>query len=223
MQCYLGKKRLEKAIDLYKKTTPGGADDKFTVTWYPFYLDPTLPPVGRPIEEIMTRKFGSLERVRANHERLAAVGRQEGINFTFQGKAGNTRDSHRLVQLARTKGGAEAQDRLISSLFRAYFEEGADVTSADALVAAGERAGLDPAEARAWLEQGKGGAEVDEEVERAYQRGVHGVPHFIINDDIEISGAQEAGTFLAEFARAKKAAEGKATKGASSASASMTC
>ncbi|KAL8375896.1 hypothetical protein RB595_007155 [Gaeumannomyces hyphopodioides] len=229
--CYLGKKRLEKAIELYKKTAPGGADDRFTVTWHPFYLDPTLPPVGRPLEEVMTRKFGSVERVRAIHERMAATGRQEGINFTWQGRVGNTRDSHRLVQLARAKGGpseanmAQAQDRLISSLFRAYFEEGADITSADALVAAAERGGLDAAEARAWLEQGKGGAEVDEEVERAYQRGVHGVPHFIINDDIEISGAQEAGTFLAELVRAKRAAEGKGAKGAPSASTdpSMTC
>lgn len=194
---------------MYKKTTPGGADDKFTVTWHPFYLDPTLPTVGRPIRELMAKKFGSPERVDAMHERMSTMGRREGINFTFEGKAGNTRDSHRLVQMAKAKGGDVAQDKVISSLFRAYFEEGADVTSIDALVTAGERAGLDPTEARAWLEQGKGGREVDEEVERAYRKGVHGVPHFIINDEVEISGAQEVGTFLAQLARVKQAAEGR--------------
>ena len=39
-QCYVGKKRLERAIEQHRKTTPGGAEDTFNISWYPFYLDP---------------------------------------------------------------------------------------------------------------------------------------------------------------------------------------
>ncbi|CAK7201852.1 hypothetical protein SEUCBS139899_004567 [Sporothrix eucalyptigena] len=202
--CYLGKKRLEKAIELYQKTVPGGADDKFTVSWLPFYLDPTAPKTGIPTKERMAQKFGA-DRVAALNARMRQMGIAEGINFTQEGKVGNTRDAHRLIQLAKTQG-AEREDAVVNSLFRSYFEEGGDVTSHDDLVKAAERGGIDAATTRAWLDDGsdKGGAEVDAEVSEAYQRGVHGVPHFIINDSVEVGGAQDVQTFIAEFLRAKK-------------------
>ncbi len=186
---------------------PGAADDRFNITWLPFYLDPTAPKTGVPINERMAQKFGGPDRVAAMNARMRAMGAPEGINFTQEGKTGNTRDAHRLIQLAKSKG-AERQDAVISSLFRAYFEEGGDITSHDELVAAAERGGLDAAEARAWLDDGKdrGGAEVDTEVGEAYDRGVHGVPHFIVNDQAELGGAQDPATFVNEFQRLKRQA-----------------
>lgn len=80
------------------------------------------------------------------------------------------------------------------------------------LLEAGEKAGLDRAEAKSWLEEGKGGAEVDEEVEWAYAKGIRGVPHFIINDRFEVGGAQEVDAFLSEFVKAKEAREGGETQ-----------
>lgn len=136
---------------------------------------------------------------------LKALGEAEGIKFSLQGKLGNTRDAHRLVQLAKTKS-KDAEDRLISSLFKSHFEEDADITSQDALVAIGEKAGLDKAEVKDWLDKGKGGPEVDREVEEAYRRGIHGVPNFTINGQYQLEGAQDVQRFLEVFERAKKSA-----------------
>lgn len=163
----------------------------------------------------MAQKFGA-DREEAITRRLAAMGEGEGICFSFQGKMGNTRDAHRLVQLARAKdhgkeegeGGdsSEVQERLMAALMRGYFEEGADITSREMLLDAAAEAGLERGEAERWLAEGKGGEEVDREVEEAYARGIRGVPHFIINDRYEVGGAQEVDAFLGEFVRAKERA-----------------
>lgn len=171
----------------------------------PFYLDPTLPRgKSMPVQERMAQKFGS-DRLGAMTERMRLMGQSEGICFTFQGKIGNTRDAHRLSQLAKTKG-SDVQSKLMAALMQSYFEESGDVTSHHTLLTAAEKAGLDRAEAKAWLEEDKGGDEVDKAVEWAYAKGIQGVPHFIINDRYEIGGAQDVEAFLGEFVRAKSAA-----------------
>ncbi|KAK0625240.1 thioredoxin-like protein [Bombardia bombarda] len=137
--------------------------------------------------------------------RLRAFGQGEGINFSFNSRVGNTRDAHRLVQLAKTKSN-ETENKVISALFKSHFEEDGDITSFDMLVAAGEKGGLDGAEVRGWLESGQGGEEVDKEVLEANRKGIHGVPNFTINDMYDMSGAQDPQTFLERFVRIKKSA-----------------
>ena len=181
---------------------PGGSHDTFTVTWHSFFLDPTLPKVGVDAKAHLAKKYGP-DRVAMMHARLKALGEAEGIKFSLNGKMGNTRDAHRLIQLAKSKS-SKLENRVIMELFKSYFEDGIDITSQESLGAAGEKAGLAKSEIRAWFDQGKGGDEVDQEVEEAYKRGVGGVPHFTINDRYEVSGAQDVETFLAEFARAKQ-------------------
>ncbi|KAL2176604.1 DSBA-like thioredoxin domain-containing protein [Thermothelomyces heterothallicus CBS 202.75] len=200
--CYVGKKRLERAIELYKRDVPGGANDSFNISWHPFYLDPTLPKSSVDFNAHLAGKYGP-ERAAMIKAHLRAVGEAEGIKFSLQGRVGNTRDAHRLIQLAKTKSG-DVQDRVISTLFQSHFEEDADITSQSVLVAVGEKAGLDKNEVRDWLNQGKGGEEVDREVEDAYRKGIHGVPNFTINGRYELNGAQDPQKFLEVFARAKK-------------------
>ncbi|KAI0404679.1 DSBA-like thioredoxin domain-containing protein [Xylaria palmicola] len=201
--CYVGKKRVDRAIELYRKTYPAASDDTFTVTWAPFYLDPTSPAVGVPVKERYAQKFGA-ERFEMIQQRLARVGQEEGINFAFSGRIGNTRDSHRLIQLGKTKG-SDVENRVVTELFKSYFEGDGDITSHATLVAAGERAGLVTNEIREWLETGKGGDEVDKEVETAYADGVSGVPNITIQGTYNIGGAQEAEVFLNAFAKIKEA------------------
>ncbi|KAI1808565.1 DSBA oxidoreductase [Daldinia bambusicola] len=200
--CYVGKKRLDRAIDLYRKAYPDGKDDTFTVSWFPFYLDPTSPKKGVPVVERMVQRFGA-DRLEAMQKRLELIGREEGINFSFKGKIGNTRDSHRLIQLGKTKGN-DVESRVVLELFKTYFEGEGDITSHDTLIDAAEKAGLDKAEVKDWLSSDKGGKEVDEEVQQAYARDIHGVPHFTIQDKYIIGGAEDPQTFLEAFARAKK-------------------
>jgi len=136
-------------------------------------------------------------------ERLAQLGRSDGIDFKFGGKTGNTRDSHRLIQLGKAKSPA-VQTRVVEELFAAYFENEKDITSHDVLVDAGVKAGLNAAEVKEWLESGKGGPEVDKEVQDAYEQSISGVPNFTIQDQFEIGGAQEPADFVQLFERIKK-------------------
>ncbi|KAI1441354.1 DSBA oxidoreductase [Annulohypoxylon stygium] len=200
--CYIGKKRVDKAIDLYRKVYPGAKDDTFTITWAPFYLDPTSPKVGVPITDRMVQRFGP-ERLAALQQRLTTIGREEGINFSFRGKVGNTRDSHRVIQLGKIKGN-EVENRVVLELFKSYFEGEGDITSHDTLIDAAEKAGLDKAEVKEWLDTGKGGKEVDEEVQEAVAKDIHGVPHFTVQGKYEVDGAQDAQAFLEAFSRVKE-------------------
>ncbi|KAF6815594.1 dsba oxidoreductase [Colletotrichum sojae] len=206
--CYLGKARLNRAIDLYQKTYPSGKDDTFNVTWQAYYLDPTAPKQGVPVNERMAARFGA-DRLEMMHARMKKLGAAEGFNFTFDGKVGHTRDAHRAVQLARTKG-ADVENAVMQSIMKSYFEEGGDITSWDMIVDAAARAGMEKGEVRRWLEEGKGGAEVDAQVEDAYRMGVRGVPHFVVDDKYEIGGAQDVGEFLQTLVAAKEGKKGSA-------------
>ena len=199
--CYVGKKRLEAGIAAYKQAHPN-SDDTFSTNWFPFYLNPDSPKVGVDKAAFYMSKFGE-QRTAGIFRMLGQVGQQEGINFKFGGKTGNTRDSHRLVQLGKTKG-PQMQTRVIEELFAAYFENEKDITSHETLLDAAEKAGLDKNEAKDWLDSGKGGPEVDKEVQDAYAQGISGVPNFTINGKFEVGGAQEPGAFVQLFERIKR-------------------
>lgn len=146
-------------------------------------------------------RFGP-ERSKMMQARLSAVGRAVGIDFKYGGRTGNTRDSHRLIQLAKTKG-PETQTRVVEELFRGYFEQEMDITSHLVLRDAGVKAGLDGDEVGRWLESDMGGKEVDREVMEAQMRSISGVPHFTINGKYELGGAQDESAFVEVFRRIK--------------------
>ncbi|KAL8804547.1 MAG: hypothetical protein Q9223_003101 [Gallowayella weberi] len=198
--CYVGKNKLDRAISLYRSSHPN-ATDTFSTTWYPFYLNPDAPKTGVDKRQYYMSKFGP-ERTPMIFDRLVSAGKPVGIDFKFGGKTGNTRDSHRLVQLAKTKG-PEMQTRVVEELFKSYFEQEEDITSHTVLKAAAEKAGLEEGEIKDWLESDKGGKEVDREVVEAQLKAVSGVPHFMIQDKFEIGGAQEPQAFVQIFERIK--------------------
>jgi predicted DsbA family dithiol-disulfide isomerase len=203
--CYIGKVRLEKAISLWKTTVPNGEQDSFTVTWHPFYLDPSLPKKGVDYLTLLSARYGK-ERAEAATKRIVAVGEAEGLKMGNVGKKGNTRDAHRLIHLGITKSN-EMQDKVVTELFKSHFENHGDITERQVLIDAGVKAGLDKEEVAGWLESDKGGKEVDRGVEEAMIKDVHGVPNFTINGKYVLEGAQEPQTFLQAFVRAKMAAE----------------
>jgi len=108
-----------------------------------------------------------------------------------------------MIQLGKTKS-PEMQTKVIEQLFAAYFENEKDITSHDVLIDAAANAGLDRAEAKEWLDTGRGGLEVDKEVQDAYAQNIHGVPNFTINDRFEVGGAQEPAAFVQLFERLKR-------------------
>lgn len=134
---------------------------------------------------------------------MKRLGEQYGINFAFGGKTGNTRDSHRLVQLGKTKD-EKTQTKVIEQLFNAYFEENEDITSLDTLISRGIKADLPEAEVVEWMNSDKGGREVDEEVGSAQRKFISGVPNFTINGKYVVQGANEPQSFLEVFEEVKE-------------------
>ncbi|KAK3680711.1 hypothetical protein LTR37_021100 [Vermiconidia calcicola] len=191
--CYVGKNRLDKAIELHKKSNP---EDTFDTTWYPFYLNPDAPK-SIDKQEYYEKKFGS-QRTKMMQGHLARLGKQVSIDFSFEGKTGNTRDSHRLVQLAKIKG-ENMQTKVIEQLFNAYFEVNEDITDREVLIARGVKAGLAENEVRDWMNSDRGGNEVDKEVAKAQEKFISGVPNFTLNGKYEVQGAEEPQAFLQVF------------------------
>lgn len=203
--CYLGAARLDRAIALYRKTVPGGSTSVFTIRWSAFRLDSDPPAASVPVREVAAKRFGA-DRLAAKSERMAQLGASEGFNFTFAGRIGATRDSHRVVHLGRSKGG-DVEDRVAREVMRMFFEEGGDITAWDDLVGAAERAGIRPEETRRWLEDGMGGDEVDAEVEEAERMGLKGVPTFVVNGKHVVDGAEDVFGFMELFARVDEEAQ----------------
>lgn len=197
--CYVGKNRLDLAIKQHQAKNPS---DTFETTWYPFYLNPDAPK-SVDKQEYYVRKFGP-QRTEMMQKHLAQVGKQVGIDFGFEGKTGNTRDSHRLIQLAKTKG-PEMQTKVVESLFNSYFEANEDITDKEVIIKRGAQAGLDESEAREWINSDKGGPEVDREVIEAQSKMISGVPNFTINGQFDIQGAQEPMAFLQVFGKVSDA------------------
>lgn len=179
--CYIGKRRLEKALAM----RPGFAPD---IAWRPFLLNPDMPPDGIDRATYLVRKFGSEARVRRVYGAIADAGLSEEIDFAFDsiGQTPNSVDSHRLVRFA----GPAAGDA-VEALFQAYFLDGADIGDWDVLAGIGAGIGLDGHDLRAYLESDADIDEVLAENARAHRLGITGVPAFVFDGTMVISGAQE--------------------------------
>jgi predicted DsbA family dithiol-disulfide isomerase len=196
--CFIGKRRLEGALALYAKAHPDAPAP--VVTWRPFQLNPGMPDEGMPRAEYVQRKFGA--RGGAVYDRVTAVGREVGIPFAFDRirQQPNTLAAHSLVELADARG---AQDALVEALFRAYFLEGVDLTARENLVAIATGAGLDRADVEAWLDDKNARDRAGAEDQRAREIGIEGVPFFIFNGRVALSGAHPAETLLEAMRQAE--------------------
>ena len=199
--CYVGKNRLDRAIAQHT-STEAGKNDTFSITWLPYYLNPNASKVGVDKLNYYKARFGE-QRAAMMHKRVTDIGKEVGIHFSFGGKTGSTRDSHRLIQMAKTKGEEGSQTKVVEALFKAYFEEEQDITSHQVLEAAGVKAGLAEQDIKEWLESDAGGKEVDQEVTKAQTKGISGVPDFTLQGQYKIGGAQDEQAFLGAFATIK--------------------
>jgi predicted DsbA family dithiol-disulfide isomerase len=193
--CYIGKRRLETAIASFER------QQAVRVRWLPFELNPTMPQAGISRKEYRIRKFGSWERSLELDAKLVEVGETEGIHFAFGRieRTPNTVDAHRLIWLADQQG---CQDAIVEALFRAYFTQGRDITNRQTLIDVVAEAGLERQHAENLLnsEEGMDAIKEAEGLSRRYQ--VDGVPFFMINNQITLSGAQQPNAFLDAFSHA---------------------
>jgi predicted DsbA family dithiol-disulfide isomerase len=185
--CYIGQRRLAQAR---ARLAPDDPARSAVVRWHPFQLNPDLPRAGVARRAYLEDKFGGPERAAQIYARVSAAGATVGIPFAFDRieRQPNTLDAHRLIAWAQERG--DASD-LVERLFHAYFVEGRAIGDREVLALIAGEAGLDAAAARAWLASDEGSDDIARMDQRAREIGVGGVPFFIFNEKVAVSGAQE--------------------------------
>lgn len=181
--CYIGKRRLEKAL---AELQP---EFDVQVSWLPFQLNPDMPAEGVPRAEYRRAKFGSLEKSQALDARVAGEARGEGLEFAFERmqRTPNTFLAHRLIDLAQREGCGEA---VVEAVFHAYFLEARDTGDREVLLGIAAAAGLQREAVEAALADEAGAARLAGEERSMRELGISGVPFFIIDRRFGVSGAQ---------------------------------
>jgi len=195
--CYVGKRRLERALAHLNDGVQA------RITWRPFQLNPTMPLDGMDRATYLKAKFGSLENFGRMEEQLLAAGVEERIPFAFEKiqRTPNTFAAHRLVWYAAQQG---KQDAMVEALFRGYFLEGKNIGDVTTLTHVAAEAGLDRTETEEFLESEKGVVEVKGEEAVGRRLGIRGVPYFVFNGIVSISGAQPPDIFVSAIQQAEK-------------------
>jgi predicted DsbA family dithiol-disulfide isomerase len=151
----------------------------------------------------VSNKFG--DEATAIYDRVAAVGKEVGIPFAFDNisRQPNTVVAHSLI--AVSEPGLQ-QDAMVEAFFKAYFLEGKDLTEAAVLMDVAESAGMDRAVAETHLQNSALHSQTIDSDKAAREMGITGVPFFIFNRQVGLSGAHEAETLLQGMVEAMNAA-----------------
>ena len=188
--CYLGKRRLEKALASFE-----GRGD-VTIAHRSFQLDPTRPKGETTSRRTMLMSKYRLteDRVREMDHNMETMAAAEGLEYhlTEKGQSGNTLDAHRLVHLAASH---DREDQMLERLYKAYFTEQRSVFDVESLVSLAVEEGLDATEVREALESDRYVDAVRRDLDEARMLGVTGVPFFVIDGRYGISGAQATEVF----------------------------
>jgi predicted DsbA family dithiol-disulfide isomerase len=194
--CYLGKRRFEQALAEFEHR------DDVQVVFRSFELDPTVPAgETTPTVERLADKYGMTpaQAIQAQHE-MEERAAGDGLTLRMAGlRSGNTRDAHRLIQLAKDRG---RQEPMVERLHRAYFTDEDSIFDHEALTRLAVEAGLDRDEAADVLAGDAYNDHVDTDEAMASALGATGVPLFVIDRKYGISGAQPAATISQVLGRA---------------------
>lgn len=188
--CYIGKRNFETALEALPFR------DEIEVEWKSFQLDPTTPktPTDKSYVEILAEKYGwTAEKAQQNIDSMAEMAKASGLNYQMDKlKRLNTFDSHRIIQLAKTKGlGNEIEE----AFFKAYFTEGKDLSQEAVQIEILEKIGLTKDDLKNALQNKVYEDAVRFDIIEAQQIGVRGVPFFVLNRKYAVSGAQPPAGF----------------------------
>lgn len=195
--CYIGKRHLEAALSKLP------VNERPLVRWHPFQLNPDLPAAGVDRRSYLEEKFGGAERASAIYDRVRAAGREAGLALDFDRieRQPNTLDAHRLIAWAQASG--RDVEPLVEALFKAYFVEGRFIGDRKVLAEVAGEAGFDAGASLEMLEGQTATAEIAEMDLRTRESGIGGVPFFIFNEKIAVSGAQGAPVLLDALAQSR--------------------
>lgn len=183
--CYLGKARLDLAVAEVQ------GEVSVDINWRPYQLNPDYPAEGVNQKDALEAKLGGKDRVEQAHATLTELGKEVGINFNFDAITigPNTLDAHRLSLWAHAEG-REMQEKVVTLLFKANFEEGRNIGDHAVLADIAEQAGMDRKVVDKLLASDADKDTIKAEIDAVQKMGVNGVPFFILDQQYAVSGAQ---------------------------------
>ena len=188
--CYIGKRKFEAALEQFEHK------DKIEVEWHSYELDPHAETATEiSAYDYLANRYGrSREWAVETHEQVTETAAAVGLEFNFDiSVVANSFDAHRLIQLAKSMGlGNEAEEQL----FKAHFTDGINISDHQSLVEIGNKIGLDKLSVQTMLNSTDFTDEVRYDENAAQTIGIKGVPFFIFNHKLAVSGAQSPETFL---------------------------
>jgi predicted DsbA family dithiol-disulfide isomerase len=193
--CYVGKARFEKALGAF------GHRDEVEVVFRSFELDPDQPKDQREtVLGMLSKKYGmSEEDARAADARVAGLAKAEGLGFDSDRPIGNTFDIHRVIHLGREEG---LQKELINAVYEAYFARGLQVFDRDVITEVAADAGLEFGAVGEVLDGDAYADAVRQDEKLARDLGITGVPFFVFDMALAVSGAQPPETFASALNQA---------------------
>lgn len=194
--CYIGKRKFELALEKFPHA------DQVEIEWHSFELDPdaeTTPGIN--VYDYLAEKKGQTREWAVEmHEHVSRSAAEVDLHFNFdQAVMANSFHAHRLIQLAKTyRLGNEIEELL----FKAYFIDGKNIDDKDVLAQIGLSAGLEEVILADMLNGFDFSNEVRADEQIAQQIGISGVPFFIFDQKLAVSGAQQPETFLGALKQA---------------------
>jgi predicted DsbA family dithiol-disulfide isomerase len=189
--CYIGKRRLEKAIEDTQSSGNVQVKD-IEIIYRSYQLDPSVPQAGMDFQTYMENRFGT--GFVSKFHQVEQAGKTEGLNFDFSSlpKAINTFMLHRILTIALQDG---IQSEVKEAFMKAYFVDRQDLTHENILVELLEKYGWSAEKTLGIINSDVATDEVKEEMNYYRQLGITGVPFFIFNQKYAVSGAQPAEVF----------------------------
>lgn len=190
--CYIGKKKLQKALDQFPHR------DKITLEYHCYELNPDLP------KKALTKSFFeyfaeshqmTIEEAKENCEQIAELGRSVGLNFNFDKiVVANTSDALRLEKLAQVKG---LSDRIGDIFFKAYFNDGEDVSDRSTLIRLGTQIGLSETDIVNILDSQTYLKEIEKDIEYS-ENGLNleYIPFYLFNNKHIVQGSISVEDYL---------------------------
>jgi predicted DsbA family dithiol-disulfide isomerase len=199
--CYVGKARFEKALSDF------GHRDEVTVVFRSFELDHGKGSGGRETNlEMLSKKYGMpMAQARQMEERVAGLARAEGLEYQLERPNGNTFDLHRVLHLGLEKG---VQADLIAAVYRANFAEARQIFDPDVVTEVAVSAGLDAADVSKVLDTDEYADAVRADEQEARRLNIAGVPFFVFDMALGVSGAQSTEVFTQALVQAWEKGQG---------------
>jgi predicted DsbA family dithiol-disulfide isomerase len=194
--CYVGKARFNKALGSFAHR------DQVEVVYHSFELDPNHAKDSRGETNLrmLGEKFGMTPAQALQAEsKVAGLAQAEGLGFELERPLGNTFDLHRVIHLGLAKG---VQREVLDALDDAYFAQARQVFEAAVITEVTAGAGLDPAAVEEVLAGDAYAEDVRQDELQARQLGISGVPFFVFDMALGVSGAQSADMFASALNQA---------------------